>query len=735
MQLKLHLLILSAVLPFLSAGSENLLPEWEQCVPVKGKYQLNKWRIYDWGSKYSADKTPAKRSSTVAAADSKLTVTLENSPGRESVNMLSRTVKLPAEGRHMYRFSMLLRSGTAHTPLVNIRISSYSGKYFRKECYATAGTEAKRESIEFTTFPGVRNLHLSISLCGGGKVTVSGCRLEKLPLPPESELRLKPAGDVVILPKKNPAEILFTLPAGRSIPVPGRVMVTLPWGIRLINVSAGEFSTVSLRPKEDVTYAIKFKKNLKPDFYRSLILLLASDLAVGTEDLTGSIRIEHEGVPAAAEVFPIKIMKDIEAVPPRRFIIGLPGNLRLSPNDATAESESLRLHSGANVFTAYYTGMPAAGMRSARISHWPFFYLSPVRQDGHCNYSRIRQETFWNSHFIPALKTRILRYNRAPEFLLCDYRLGQGRAIDCICSLCRAELADFVPSLPRRRVMNYSNGMLLSRFRSELNKFRKARLDALREAALEHLPVGSGGFSRRPRFMPLFPLFTAFDKDTLDNLSHAVIDFGRGLQLPDGEKYNAAVNSCFLRKLRESCRKSSRSCRIFLRMNPDLQSITPEILQFEIINTMINGYSGVILDMPICSGYYFHAAVAAAAGVLRDYEKFLLRSASAKHSWRLEAPEQFVKLPPVPDIRNYLLALPERFPVLQLKVWKNGNETLVGIGNFSGKAVQTALACSQVSPVWRGDVDGTAWDARGLKKGIPVDIPGYSWRFFHFRGM
>ena len=729
------LLLCSGALFFLR-GAENLLPEWEATPAPKTKPALRNWRFSDWGERVTSDRKVFRRN-RVTFEEERLTVVLESGPGNRHANVLQRTVPLPGKKGGHFRFQVRLRGAGSRPALVQLRTAPVpgSGRSVRTE-FVTVSSEEKVALADFAVPPESTALSLSIALCGSGSLAVSGARLEEMPAPDPPELRISPVtlpGEPVRIPEKSPVELRFTAPPGSGFPPGTSVRVTLPWGIRMAGSSWGSALTdVRTQVKKEVSYRFAFSK--RGVLSRELTLLLGTDLRASERELTGSVVLEREGWEKRPSHFRIKVVRDAPAVAPRNFLIAIPGPA-LSAPDIQFELEQSFLNRGANVFTAANLPIPPDRLRNARIRRFLPFHLNPVKGEGGCGYAKIRNGAFWSEHFLPALKKSLLRTGADASALICDSRLGQARAIDCLCVLCRAELAEFAPKIPRKNAMNDSNGLLLMRFGSEVRRFREARTAALRTGARRRLPAGSGGFLRKPSLFFTFWNLGSFRADALKDVTDAVADCGRRIRLPDGLSWAPAVDFLFAEQVFRTCRKALPKGRIYLQKSLVVHSITPEQFAFELLCAPVCGFAGVFWTFPAGLPYDFYAALGRSAGVIREHEKFFARPPLAKHAWRIECSAPDLTIPPVAGENNYPLPFPEKFRVVQLRVWRQGGETLVGIGNFTDLPQTVRLFCGNAPLLWRGKIDGVNVDKAALAKGVGSTLAPYSWRFFRLTGL
>ena len=736
MRLKKTLLLLCFGALFLLQGAENLLPEWEAVPLPETKPALQNWRFSDWGERGTAGKKVFRRN-RVTVEEKRLTVRLENGPGDRHANMLQRTVTLPGKHGGHFRFQARLRGAGVRPALVLLRTMPLSGpgRAVHTE-FVTAAAEEKVALADFSVPPECTALSLSIALCGRGGLAVSGVRLEELPPSDPPDLRIFPVtspDEPVQIPEKSPVELRFTAPSGVIFPQDASVRVTLPWGIRMAGSSWGSALTdVRTRVKKEVSYRISLPKRPAP--LRELTLLLGTDLRASERELTGSVAFEQEGKVRRPCLFRIKVVKDSPAVAPRNFIIAIPGTA-LSAPDIQFELEQSFLNRGANVFTAAYLPIPPDRLKNARIRRFLPFHLNPVKGEGGCNFAKIRSGAFWSEHFLPALKRNLLRTGSDASALICDSRLGQTRAIDCLCVLCRAELAEFAPKIPLKNAMNDSNGLLLMRFGSEVRRFREARTAALRSGARNRLPAGGGGFRRKPALLFTFSTLGSFRADALKGVTEILADFGRKIHLPDGAIYSPAVNFLFAEHVFRTCRKAFPKGRIYLQSIVPAHLITPEQFAFELLCAPVCGFAGVFRTLSPGLPYSYYAALGRSAGVIREHERFFVQPPLAKHAWRVECSAPDWTIPPVAGENSYPLPFPEKFRPVQLRVWRQGGETLVGVGNFTSDVQIARLFCDKAPLLWRGKIDDVNVDKAALAKGMELTLAPYSWRFFRLTGL
>ena len=713
----------------------SLLPEWQKNFTGAEKVRLSHWRFSDWGRKALPGKTSGRHAS-VTAVNGKLQVTLENPNDVSSVNLLFRSLSLKNPTGTLYCFKAVMVSASSSKGLVRMRMISTGARSVVQQRYFTVtGTPAEKEL--FLRIPGGnRSVQLSLSLLGPGKVTFSDVQLTEEP--PSAAVPLTaqiPAA--VTLPEKTPVEFSVGVPSGVTLKKNHLLTVTLPWGVRLISHSpnvAIKDVAVKVREKNVTTLQVVSPRLMST----RILLLLGSDLPVSDRELTGSVTLGEKEQPGEPVYFRITTVKDTEAVPPRYFRIALSAADRVMPHENPYAVDSALLRSGANMLFMPRTTLQYRQLRTARISHCSTLHLVPVRPQKHCYYESLRNETFWEQHFVPSLKKQILRLGaRNLDAIVCDSFLGQKRAILCCCTLCRTEFADFAPKLPQRDIMNLSQGILNVRYARELRRFRQARLTALWAGARLHLPVDSRGFARRPALIPLYPLSQVLSGVYEVKSSAAVIDLRPGLTLPDDEKYNFAVNFQAAAALYKKFRKNiSPRTALILRFTPSVKHISAEELKFESFNFFFNGFSGVWIDLPSGSDYAYRAAIAKCALILRENEQFFRRSPLVKHNWRLKNSVSPLELPPAVSPGGSLLDLPRSIAPLKLLVWKWGNTTLTAVGNFSSEALSTALLHPAAPLKWQGVVNGQQLKGSDLRtRGLQVTVPPRSWLFLKFKGI
>ena len=736
MQIKI-LTLLFCLLTFSLHGEmpDQLLPEWQKTFSGTSKVRLPHWRFSDWGKKPPRGQHSGRRYS-VTAVNGKVQVTLENPSDPTAVNMLFRTLSLKETASRLYRLKVTMSSTSPQKVPVKLRMVSSGVKTVVQQSYHTiSGTPSEKELL-LAPPAGNRNLQISISLLGPGKVTVSHVQLTAEPPPTDAPLTPQlPA--VFTLPEKAPVELAIRLPGSFKFKDNATVTVTLPWGVRLISHSYNAaIKDVSLKVREKSV--ITLKRGSYHTSASTILLLLGSDLPPSDKVLTGSVALAGNGIPGEPVYFRITTVKDIEAVPPRNIKIALPTYDRIVPHENIAASDSALLRSGANILLTPRTTLQHRQLRTARISQRCSLQLLPVRPQKHCYYEALRNETFWGQHFIPALKRQILRFgSRHIDAIVCDSFLGQKRGIFCCCTLCRTEFADFAPKLPQRDIMNLSQGILNARYAKELRRFRQSRLTALWAGARLHLPVDSRGFARRPALIPQYPLSQVLGGVYEVRSSEAVAELHPWLMLPDNEKYDPAVNfymaSAMYKKLHKVL--STRTALI-ARFTVPVQYISAEELKFELFNFLFSGFSGVWADLPAGSDYTYRTAIARCALTIRENEQFFRRRALSKHDWLLKSSAPSLELPPAFSAGGTLLDLPRSCAPLKLSVWKWGGTTLTAIGNFSAEALSATLLNPSASPKWQGVVNGQQLTGALLKnQGYQMTVPPRSWIFLKFKGL
>lgn len=718
----------------LSGEPVNLLPEWENAAVSKKSPNLPLWRFADWGVR-NDPRHPPLRQHKVEVKEGKLLVTLESAASPKSANILLRQLPLKNTRDRLYRFTVKGRNAQAGKALLRLKLSASKPRSISKEVCFTADAREQIFSAELQVPPQSKILSVQICLSGPGKVILSQACLT-VSDPPENKavLQLKVPSETFSLPERSPVLFPVKLPSGRPLTADAFITVTLPWGVRLINTPP-QLTGASVRLKRGEYTETHLKlpaKRTLPGNY--VYLLLGSDLSASTAVHTGSVRYEDARGKSEKFFFRIQTVKDHFVLPPHFFKIILDGDEKVPSLEAGNDAANALLRSGANILQSSRLPILRRTLRNARIGHWCYFYIpqAPARQ--HCYYAMLRDESFWEKHFIPALHRQVLhRQSSAVEALICDNFLGQKRSIECLCALCRAEFADFAPKLPRQAVMNYSSGLLNSRFSKALRSFRHARLQTLFEAARIHLPVGSGNFVRRPRLIPCYPSGQLLLNPSFSPSTEVIIDFRYGPELPDGVHYNGAVNLALYEKIRHRTKRVLPRRKIMAKFTPHPARISPDELKFEILNIFFSGFSGVWLPLLPGTSCRYNEAVAETATLIREYENFFCRSQKQKIKWNLTCENTLLELPPLPDAGLFKMELPDRIPGMKLQSWKYGSKTLVGIGNFTPHPRICTLSASTLPADYQVEIDQKKYSGKALSStGVELTVPPYSWKFLEF---
>ena len=166
---------------------DQLLPEWQKTFSGTSKVRLPYWRFSDWGKKPPRGQHSGRRYS-VTAVNGKVQVTLENPSDPTAVNMLFRTLSLKDTASRLYRLKVTMSSTSPQKVPVKLRMVSSGVKTVVQQSYHTiSGTPSEKELL-LTPPAGNRNLQISISLLGPGKVTVSHVQLTAEPPPTDAPL-------------------------------------------------------------------------------------------------------------------------------------------------------------------------------------------------------------------------------------------------------------------------------------------------------------------------------------------------------------------------------------------------------------------------------------------------------------------------------------------------------------------------------------------------------------------
>lgn len=727
----IFLTLLFLLLPgVLSGESSNMLQEWEQHVPQKQKALLPQWRFSAWG--YSPSRQAPVRSYKTEIKNGKVTVTLENKHYARSANLLVRTLPLKESENGLYKFSISAVNTQPAKALLRLKLSCYgAAPSSREKCFTVTG---KEEVFSLSLKVPAKNKSLSIQIClsGPGKVQLSQGHLSLQEQSDSSKVQLTIPQETFLLPERTPVLFPVKLPSSRPLSADAFVTVTFPWGVRLINISApatGEKSTLQVGKSTTTRLKIPAKRSVSNN---CLYLLLGSDLPASDLLHSGTLSYEDPKGKSEEYSFTIQVVKDQSTLPPRFFRIMLDGALKVAPREISDDSDNALLRSGANILNAPALTIPHRTLRNARIRQYCYLPISQAPPRQHCYYAMIRNESFWEKHFIPAIRRHILRQQRSyVEALVCDSYLGQRKGIECLCALCRAELVDFAPKLPPQAVINYSPALLNSRFSKELRRFRYARLSALLEAARYQLPTGSTAFFRTPQ---LIPCRSSTQILTLNSppppSAEAIIDFYQGSTLPDGARYNGAVNFVMYEKVRKKMSSFLSKRRLTARLAPALRNMKPEELQFEILNILFSGFSGAWIALPPGAGWEYHKIIARTSSLIREYENFFRRGKKAASAWHLSQGNSTLELPPIPGPGLYRQEIPAQVPALQLHVWQYGRDTLTAVGNFSDTVRTCTLSNKKLSPKKEAVIDQKKYSGKELaEEGIELTIPPFTWKF------
>jgi hypothetical protein len=723
MQIKHFFLFVIFAGAALCAGTPgNLLPEWESAAP--GKSLLPQWRFAEWGSR-SSGKKPLLRKHHIFEKEGKVCVTLENPAEGHSQNMLYRSLPLQEKEKKVFRFRIKGVNASQGKALLHLKLTAPGTPVLSREKFFTVTEVPAFYTIEMELPENRKTLSLQLSLSSPGKVTLSEALLTAHAPEAAAPARSVLPGGTFLLPERTPVLLPVWLPPRTtSAPAP-RLRLTLPWGVRLVNSSAGSLQTVNVKVKEHTEHLLKLPARRIPLLY----LLLATDLMASEMLHTGVLQWENEKEKSEKFFLRFQAVKDFPVVPPRSFRIILDGTDKVVPRELRADWDTALLRSGANVLNAPHLSIPYRTLRNARIDHFASLPLTLYKTRALCAYDALRNESFWESHFIPSVRRQLLRQGSSRiSALICDSYLGQRRSIECLCALCRAELADFAPRLPRRAVMNYSRGLLISRYPKEVQNFRHSRLTALFEGARLHLPTGKNGFYRPPALIPSYTFFQALSlKAPVLKMPSAEIQFGTGATLPDGEIYNGAVELLCYEYARRQMAKLFPRCRLTAQLIVSPSRMTPEAVKFAILNCFFSHFQGIRLILTPEAGLTYRKAIAESAALLREYEEFFRKRKVTDHRWKVTASPETIQLPPVPGPGNHPLPLPSRTSSFRFQVWRSGNTTLIGITNLTARPLVCRLSGGTGKAA---AVDGIKYSGTELlSKGVEVTVPEYSWKF------
>lgn len=714
------------------AAGTNLLPEWENAVTAKEKTLLPNWRFSDWGER-PGGKVKSKRSFQISRRGPAAEVTLKNTAVRRSANLFFRTLPLKNSSPRTYLLRFKHANKMQKQALIKASLSSSGKRQIYTQNFFLSEKGSREESLKVTIPPENKRLTVTLALYGPGEVTFSDLSLTaSVPEDPAKQLRV-PRG-IFSLPEKKAAEFPITLPAGVTLSENDALVVKLPWGIRFINSSPRSLlSQVELKVREHTILRITPQK--KSTLRGTVHLLLGSDLPASDVQLTAEAHFEHKGA-ASTTVYPrFRVVKDLQAVPPRYFSMALTVLENVHPLDAVAAADYGLLRNGANILVTPRLRHAPSLLHNVRVSHWAQLTIPAARQQNHCLYASLRDESFWEKVFIPAVRRNLLRYGgKHIDGIICDAYLGQMRNLQCLCALCRAELADFAPRLPRRTVMNSSAGILRLRYPGELKAFRLSRLNALRAGAQLHLPAGGNGFYRSPRLIYMYDAFGSSAPLKKFNAAVSVLNFRQGPTLAGDKKYNGAAEFLSAETAYRSFRRKISSGRIIARFVPHAGNVTPGQFKFSLFNYIFAGANGVWTLLPSPDQEY-HAAFAETSLLLRKYENFFRRSTVKKSPWVVKCSHPVLQLPPLPGPGSYPLDLPESFPPVKELVWQQGTKTLTALGNFSSEPLECRLTGPAVSLRSTGEINGEKVDGKTLRKGVVLTLPPESWSFFEFSGL
>ena len=701
---------------------DDLFPEWQ--TSAGNKNLLSQWRFTEWGSRFSGKK-PLKRTHSVFEKQGQVHVTLENPAEGRSVNMLYRSLPLQEKEQKLFRFTVKGVSTSPEKKLLHLKLIAPGTPLLSKEKYFTVTAAPALYTVELAIPSGRKALSVQLSSCSPGKVTLSEASLtaHQIENAVSSQIRL-PEGPF-LLPERTPVLLPVRLPAAAASESALRLHLTLPWGVRFVNSSAGILQAVNVKVRQHTEYLLRLTKRTSTLIY----LLLACDLTASDTLHTGVIRWENDKEKSEKHFFRLQTVKDLPVLPPRSFKIILDGTEKADPREVRADWDTALLRSGANVLNADSLSIPPRTLRNTRISQFAVLHLPQAKAANACAYEILRNESFWEQYFHPALLRHLLRRGTSHvSALICDSFLGQRRSIECLCALCRAELADFAPRLPRRGVMNYSRGLLVSRYAKEVQNFRLARLTALYEGVRLQLPTGKKGFQRTPKIIPSYTFFQALQlTPPVLKTPEALIQFGTGITLPDGEVYNGAVNYLCYEYCRSHMAKLQPKCRLTAQLTVTPERMTPENMKFEMLNCFFSGFQGISLTMAPEAGFRYKQAVAETASFLREYENFFRSGKVTGHRWKVSSPPVLLDLPPVPGPGHSPLSIVSRTEPFRLKVWRSGDTTLIGIANLTSRPLPCRLSGGPGKPV---TVNGTKYNGTApLSRGIEVTVPEYSWNF------
>lgn len=710
--MQVFLILLGFLLPLLLHGSVvKLLPP--------GSDPLANWRFADWGER-ATSRNGIERKHTVQQQPGLLQVTLENIRSERSLNMMYRTIPLePGERRQV----SLRFKAASHLPgKALLRVQLNIPKLSNREYFFSIGKENELSKVETVIPKEAAALTVQFALAGAGKISLSEIEVEFTPKP--HSFALEVPREPFSLPPRRPMVFPVRLPEelGRESFI---LHLTLPWGVRFINASPySGVRQVQVKVREKSEFQLYFPKGAVPG--NTVYLLLDSDLEPDEKLLSGSCFLESKGKKTAPAAFLLRTVKNLRAAPPRNLRIMWEGTERVSSLESSYDVDGALFRSGANVLVAPFLRIPAQTLKTARIQHYASLAMSPGRNVNRCYYQSLRDESFWDQHFLPVLRRTLLRNggNKASA-LLCEPTLGQRRALECLCVLCRAELADFDSALPRRDVMTLSNGLLQARYRKALARFRFARLTALRESALIHLPKGEKGFNRSVRMVCVYPWRQILSTVApFQEFPELIVDFQSGTPVQGSEECRSGVNYLLAQAVFQHARKLSPKSRLTAKFLLSAKNMAPEEMQFAIFNAFFAGFSGVWPVVEPGASYEWQESLGECAAFIREHENFFRRGKLREVPFKLIEGSFELPLPPVPGPGGYPLTLPRSMAGLQLKAWQYEDTLLLGVGNFSAEPRKCVLRYTGKEPIKKGTVSAAG--------NAELTVPPQSWKFLKF---
>ena len=709
------MILLGILLPFLlQGGVAKLLPP--------GSDPLAEWRFTDWGEP-STPRNAIERKHTALLKEGRLLVFLENTRSERSMNMMYRTIPLePGERRQA-----VLRFKTAgfQPGKTLLRVQMNIPKAGGKEYFFAVEEVEKLHKIETILPKEATGLTLQFVLAGKGKISLSDVELE---LAPEAHpFALEVPQEIFQLPQRRPMAFPVRVPVdlgGESF----TLHLTLPWGVRFINAShRATLRQAQVKVQEKSEFRLVFPKGTLPG--SSVYLLLDSDLEADEKVHRGSCRFEAGGKLSVPAELRFRTVKNFRAAPPRSLRIMYEGSERVPSLESCYDVDGALFRSGANVLVASSLRIPLQSLKTARIQHYATLVMPQGKNVNRCYYQSLRDESFWEHHFLPVIRRNLLRNGgNGASALLCEPALGQRRALECLCVLCRAELADFDSALPRRDVMTLSTGLLQARYKKALARFRYARLTALRESALIHLPKGGNGFNRSVRMVSVYPWRQLLGAAVpFQEQPEMVVDFQNGILFSGGENSRSAVNYLLAQTVFKHARKLSPGCRLTAKITFSPRKMTPEEMQFEIFNAFFAGFTGVWPVVEPGASYPWQELLGESSAFIREHENFFRKGKMREVPFKIIEGGFELPLPPVPGPGNYPLALPRSLKGIQLKAWRYEKTLLLGVGNFSAVPRRCVLRYTGKVPKEKGTLSaaGTA----------ELSVPPLSWKFLKFPGL